>query len=81
MAVSVEYAVEEAVPRKATLWCQILDNRLESSEAVIGNLTYAREFYLLQSVQIGSVAQSAASRGVEEDHFVALKRPGRDAVV
>ena len=44
-------------------------------------LAVAREFYLLQSVQIGSMAQSAASRGVQEDNSVAVKRQGRDALV
>jgi hypothetical protein len=41
----------------------------------------AREFCLLQSVQISSMAPSAASQAVQEDHSVAVQRPGHDAVV
>jgi hypothetical protein len=72
MAVSVEYAVEEAMD---------LSQRLESWEIVIRFHAQAREFYLLQSVQICSMAHSAASQAVQEDHSVAVKRPGHDAVV
>jgi hypothetical protein len=47
---------------------------------VIRFQSQAREFYVLQSVQIGSMAHSAAFRVVEEDPAVAVKRLGRDAV-
>jgi len=39
------------------------------------------EFYVLQSVQIGSMAHSVASQVVQEDHSVTVKRSGREAVV
>ena len=43
-------------------------------------LAEAREFYLLQSVQIGCMAHSTTSQGVQETHSVAVKRPGRNTL-
>ena len=83
MAILEEYAVEEALDlsqdrlgyndnKQATGW---------KAQRVIRFPVQERKFHLLQSVQIDSMAPSAASQGVQEDNSVAVKRTGREAVV
>jgi len=82
MAVSVEYAVEGAMDLSHRLRYddnnQATDRKAENQWFV----SWYRQgcFYLFQYDQIGCMAHSAASQGVREDHSVAVKRSGRDAV-
>ena len=83
MAVSVEYAVEQAMDLSHRL--RYDGNNLatgwKAENQYFDSWHKQTESYLLQSVQIGSMAHLAASQGVQEDHSVVLKRPEPHPVV
>jgi len=54
------------------------DGKLRNSASICG---IGKGVYLLQSDQIVSMAHSASSQGVQEDHTVAVKRLGPETVV